>query len=311
MDFLDKVSIIIPAYNKANLTKKTILSVVNQTYKNIEIIVINDGSIDNTEQTVKSINDNRINYIYTKNSGACRARNLGIEASSGKFLAFLDCDDTYELNKIEESIKYLKNNISFKFLYTDVNFMDENDNIVGSTPHFPNHPGSGWISKRLLLCDYNLTNSTLVIYKSCINKIGMFDENIFIPADREFIIRLGTKYKGLYVNKNLSNYRIHSESIYSKLDLAFKEFMYMVNKYKDTSLINNNFFYKKCVSNIYYNFAKLYAANHQLKKSKRFLIKSLLTNIFDKKNYKKIIGIFLIIFYPTLIINYFKRFKEY
>ena len=134
------VSIIIPAYNKGSYTIKAIKSVLSQTYNNIELIVINDGSTDDTHELLKKIIDKRFIFYDIKNSGACTARNYGINKSNGKYLSFLDCDDTYEKNKIEKSISVLERNREYKFIYTDVNFIDKNDNIVGKTPYYRNHP---------------------------------------------------------------------------------------------------------------------------------------------------------------------------
>ena len=101
---MSKVSVIIPAFNKYNLTRKTIVSIINQTYKKIEIILINDGSSDDTYK-LKYEFKNSIKYYYTKNKGASAARNLGIQKSTGEYLAFIDCDDIYEPKKIETSIE--------------------------------------------------------------------------------------------------------------------------------------------------------------------------------------------------------------
>lgn len=306
----NKVSVIIPAYNKAELTRIAILSVLNQTYNNIEIIVIDDGSLDNTKEIVKNINDSRIKYFYKKNGGACSARNYGIKKSNGKFLAFLDCDDIYFNTKIEKSINALINNISYKFLYTEVKYINQKDHIIGYSKKFKNHPKSGWIGKKLILGSHNITNSTLVIYKECVDLVGDFDENIFIPADREYLIRLSTKFKALYLNKHLTGYRVGNETIFKNLDLAISEFNYVLNKYKNTNIIKNQNFFNKCKSNNLFNFAKLYASNNELIISKKLLIDSLKLNLFDRNTIKKIIFIILIFIMPNFIYSYFKKFKK-
>ena len=90
---MSKVSVIIPAFNKYNCTRKTLISIINQTYKEIEIIVIDDGSNDDTYK-LKYEFKNSIKYYYTENIGASAARNLGIQKSTGDYLSFIDCDDT-------------------------------------------------------------------------------------------------------------------------------------------------------------------------------------------------------------------------
>ena len=87
------VSVIIPTYNRAHLIKRSAMSVLNQTYSNLELIIVDDGSTDNTEEVVKSIDDNRVIYIKQPNQGACAARNNGIDHAKGEFIAFQDSDD--------------------------------------------------------------------------------------------------------------------------------------------------------------------------------------------------------------------------
>ena len=305
------VSIIIPAYNKSYFTIKCIESVIKQTYKNIEIIVVNDGSTDDTKNALLNIKDERLKIFNIENRGACGARNYGIEKSNGKYLSFLDCDDTYQLNKIDESIKVLENNLEYYFIYTNVNFIDYNDQIVGKTPYFSNHPGSGYIAKKLILCNYNITNSTLVMRKECINNIGLFDEKIFIPADREYLIRIASKYKGYFINSFTTNYRIVDETIYSKVDVAFDEFVYMLNKFENTNVIPNKKFYNICMSNVCYNFSKIYAYNNSMSKFKEMMLKSLKYKFFDNKIIFKLGGLVLLYIFPYLLKLYFSKYNKF
>lgn len=108
-----KVSIIIPVYNGEETIEKSILSCVNQTYQNIEILVIDNASIDNTENIVKRFNDRRLKYIYISEKGRSRARNKGIELSSGELIQFLDADDELKKDKIEKSVNIItKENVN-------------------------------------------------------------------------------------------------------------------------------------------------------------------------------------------------------
>ena len=104
----DLVSVIIPTYNRAHLIKRSAQSVLNQTYSNLELIIVDDGSTDNTEEVVKSIDDNRVIYIKQPNQGACAARNNGIDHAQGEFIAFQDSDDVWHEDKLEKQIKCLK-----------------------------------------------------------------------------------------------------------------------------------------------------------------------------------------------------------
>lgn len=104
------VSVIIPTYNRANLILQAVKSVLNQTYKNFEIIIVDDGSSDNTEDVINVIHDNRIRYIkHAINKGASAARNTGIREAKGKYIAFQDSDDHWLPDKLEKQVKRIEN----------------------------------------------------------------------------------------------------------------------------------------------------------------------------------------------------------
>ena len=116
------VSVIIPTYNRGPLIGRAIASVLNQTYKDIEVLVIDDASTDYTETVVDSIKDERLHYYkLEKNGGACRARNVGISKAQGEYIAFLDSDDEWMSNKIELQYKFAKEKnamaIASNFIY--------------------------------------------------------------------------------------------------------------------------------------------------------------------------------------------------
>ncbi len=102
---MKKITAIIPTYNSAKYITEAIDSVLNQTYANIEIIVVDDGSTDNTENILSNyVNKNKIIYVKKKNGGPGSARNLGIKLANGEYIAFLDADDMWEKNKIEKQL---------------------------------------------------------------------------------------------------------------------------------------------------------------------------------------------------------------
>ena len=114
---MDKVSVIIPIHNSSKYILECINSVINQTYSNLEIIIVDDNSKDNSLDIIKSINDKRINIIKLKNNlGVAKARNKGIDAATGKYICFLDSDDYWYPEKIEKQIKFIKDN-DYTFIY--------------------------------------------------------------------------------------------------------------------------------------------------------------------------------------------------
>ncbi len=121
------VSVIIPTYNSEKYVKKTVASVLSQTYKNIEVVLVDDCSQDSTRNVIEEIaaEDNRVRYHFQeKNSGAAVARNTGIGCSKGRFIAFLDSDDTWEPDKISKQLKLL--NKGYPFVFCAYDTVDEN-----------------------------------------------------------------------------------------------------------------------------------------------------------------------------------------
>ena len=110
MDHTPSISVIIPTYNRASLIKRAAESVLNQTYKDLELIIIDDGSEDNTKEIVDSINDKRLVYVKQENQGCCAARNKGINIAKGKYIAFQDSDDVWHTDKLEKQIRVLQQN---------------------------------------------------------------------------------------------------------------------------------------------------------------------------------------------------------
>src|SRR3989338_243061 len=131
---MNLVSIIIAAYNKAEFTCRAIDSVLNQTYPHIEIIVVDDGSTDDTRQRVSAYGD-KVRYFYKENGGACSARNYGIRLAQGEYIALMDCDDMYEASKIELSVDYLRTHPEVGFVHTAAYFVDEEGWVVGKYSH--------------------------------------------------------------------------------------------------------------------------------------------------------------------------------
>lgn len=117
------VSVIIPTYNRAGFISDAVQSVLDQTYKNIEIIVVDDGSTDGTKDVLAPFMDN-IRYYYTENSGAAHARNIGLKAAVGKYIAFLDSDDAYLPYKLELQVSFMESHPEAGMVFTEVSSTD-------------------------------------------------------------------------------------------------------------------------------------------------------------------------------------------
>jgi glycosyltransferase involved in cell wall biosynthesis len=187
------VSVVLPTYNRAYLIDRAIRSVLNQTYKDFELIVIDDGSTDNTEKVVKEFRekDKRIKYIqHEKNKGAAVARNTGIKAAKGEYIAFQDSDDEWVPEKLEKQMKaFDKATPNVGVVYTDMQRRNKDGGI--KYWHSPTVIYGNLINQKTL--DYQVMNigiQSALIKKECFNRIGLFDENFPGYEDLELFIRL-------------------------------------------------------------------------------------------------------------------------
>ena len=191
-----RISVIIPTYNRANFIVKAIESIMNQTVKVNEIIVIDDGSTDNTQELLKDYN---IIYKYQKNSGVSKARNLGIKLSKNEWITFLDSDDIWEKTKIEEQINFHKNNKDILFSHTD-ELWKFNGKIIKQNKH-QQKPFGDCFNDNISLC--KIGASTVFIHKSIFDNVGIFDEELIACEDYDLWLRILIKYQLGLVNKKL------------------------------------------------------------------------------------------------------------
>ena len=208
------VTVIIPTYNRAKYIEDTIRSVINQTYKNLEIIVYDDGSTDNTKEIVESFKDKRIKYFWQKNSGMPAVpRNKAINHSSGEYIAFIDSDDLWLPNKLEKQLKEYEQNNNVGLVCTSIIQFNENDewikNLELSDKDF---------TFKSLLFNSHVRLSSVLVKKSVLNDVGLFDENpiIRVGEDYELWLRISKKYKIKYIDLPLTRYRHHIGNISKK-----------------------------------------------------------------------------------------------
>jgi glycosyltransferase involved in cell wall biosynthesis len=212
-----KVSVIIPTYNRAGYIMEAIESALNQTYKNTEIIVVDDGSTDDTQEGLSKFKDH-IRYIYQGNRGPAFARNRGIRASQGEFIAFLDSDDVWLAEKLELQIGLLESRREVGLVYSDAFRSYGNTGIIQKDTEFVRlKPYAGWTFGHLFRDNF-IHTSTVVVRRRCLEKVGVFDEGgNFVPAeDYELWLRIAARYQVDYINKPLIKYRDHSTNISGK-----------------------------------------------------------------------------------------------
>jgi glycosyltransferase involved in cell wall biosynthesis len=203
-------SIIIPVYNRAGIILNTIESVLNQTFRNFEIIVVDDGSKDNTREVVQSINDHRVKYIYQDNAERSVARNNGARNSLGEYLLFLDSDDSYETNHLQglfDFIQTLENKVSLIICHCRYHVIDSNGEHF-EEPQFPLIEKG----KEFDYVLYNPITPTRVCLHRKIFDDFQFDPEIVIVEDQVLWVSIATRYPVVQYTKYTVNYTLHEEN---------------------------------------------------------------------------------------------------
>ena len=200
-----KVSVIVPVYNGEKYIREAIDSVLNQSYKDFEVIVIDDGSKDNTLSIIKEY-DGKIRWKSQENKGQASATNEGVKMAEGEYVAYLDADDVCMPERLEVQVKYLDNHPNVGLVYSgyyQINGAGEVKRIVKARPH------DNFV---LLQTDY-IARSTVMHRKNCLEEVGLFDESISGDDDWDMWIRISEKFGVDHVERPLVKYRLHGEQI--------------------------------------------------------------------------------------------------
>lgn len=229
------VSVVIPTYNSGLYIKEAVDSVLRQSYKNFEIIVVDDGSIDDTKSILSQyIKTGKIKYLFQENKGPAVARNSGIKHSKGEFVAFLDADDIWQDDKLEKQLPL--------FSDTDVSLVYSDTLFFGDFFSFKSHlemAGKFYRGKALTFLIKNnfIPTSSVVIRRSILEKIGHFNESVKLEVgeDYELWLRIASFSKIDFINESLVKHRIHKNQIsidrlktYRSLLFLYKNFL--INK---------------------------------------------------------------------------------
>ncbi|MEN9519552.1 MAG: hypothetical protein RLZZ381_2140 [Cyanobacteriota bacterium] len=224
---MPQISVIVPAYNAERTILETIQSVQQQTFQDFEIIVIDDGSQDQTVKLVQTIQDQRLQIFAYENGGVSVARNRGISHATGEFVAFLDADDLWTIDKLELQLTALKENPKAGVAYSWTCFMDvdEQGKPVSFLPS-SKYSFAGNVYKNLLVSDFIHSGSNTLIRRAAIESTGKFDPTLKSCEDWDYWLRLATRWHFAVVPKHQLLYRRTPESLSSKVEVM-----------KETSLI--------------------------------------------------------------------------
>ena len=217
------VSVVIPAYNCAPFISETLESVYRQTYTNLEIVLVDDGSTDDTPSALAPHMD-RIRYLYQENKGTAAARNAGIQMAKGDLIAFLDNDDLWFPEKIDLQVRVLQEHPECGLVFTDGKEIDGSRVLRDSL--MANHLQSwidqrddqdsrvmhGWLFNELITLNFICSASGVMVRKQSVKRIGGFDERIAIADDYDLYLRMARLYPMAYLRPCLYVWRYRKES---------------------------------------------------------------------------------------------------
>ncbi|MEA5511022.1 glycosyltransferase family 2 protein [Crocosphaera sp. UHCC 0190] len=254
------VSVIIPAYNAEEFIVKTLQSVVNQTYQNLEIIVIDDGSQDGTKTQVDLFikKDERIKYLYQINAGVAAARNLGIETATGEFIAPIDADDIWYPQNIEKQVKaMISGGNQVGLVYSWSVDIDENDRLTGA---FRATEIEGSVYPTLVSHNFLGNASCSMIRRSIVQSLGGYNrslkqQNAQGCEDWDFYLKIAESYQIKVVKEFLVGYRKLPESMSRNYETMARSHALIMEKVQVHHREIPGFFYRLSKSNLYMYFA--------------------------------------------------------
>jgi glycosyltransferase involved in cell wall biosynthesis len=272
------ISVVIPTYNRAYIVGRAIQSILNQTYQDFEIIVVDDGSTDNTEEVVKGFGDDRLRYTrHKENSGASAApRNTGIQMARGEYVAFLSSDDEWLPQMLEKQIN------KFESLSPDVGvvycgyacIVEKTGEILSeSVPTVRGDVFRSMIEESMTLGDL-----TPLIRKECFEKAGIFDTEFSSAELWDLLIRISKYYKFDFVPEILCKYYIHPEQGATSLERVIQGQDLRTRKYQ-------SYLSKTAVSNRFRHFGTLCCYQGDFKKAGRYFREAIITNPLNIQAY--------------------------
>jgi glycosyltransferase involved in cell wall biosynthesis len=223
-----QVSVIVPAYNAMKYLPATLDSILQQTFTNFEVLIINDGSCDNIIEWCTQITDSRVKLISQRNMGLSSARNTGINHSQGEYIALLDSDDTWAKTKLEKQVKYLESHPSVDLVHSWIELMNENG---VSTGRILKSFAEGNVWKQLLQQN-TIACLSVMVRRHCLKTVGGFDEKLRSLEDWDMWIRIAKSYEFGVIKEPLAyyrqiptsmskNYQVMAESFHMVIEKAF------------------------------------------------------------------------------------------
>ena len=277
------VSVIIPAFNSAQQLPEALESVFNQTFQDFEIIVVDDGSTDGTRELLEGYK-NRITYHYQENAGPSNARNTGIHAANGRYLAFLDADDHWLPAKLELQIELIESDPRLGLVFSDAEYFGGEKNMVGSYWKQRGCYEQMIAESRLIQNAFStlmkinpIMPSTALLKRECFEKAGGFDESLRFVEDKDMWLRISVDFQMACVPFPLVKRRVHGYTPTQVVSVQ-ESIIHVVRKIERAypeEVARGNVDTKKILGPQYYRLGRIYFDRDEFAKARQTFWSSL------------------------------------
>jgi glycosyltransferase involved in cell wall biosynthesis len=243
------VSVIVPVYNAASFIEETIDSVIVQTFKEWELIVVNDGSTDSTRQILnKYESNNQLRFVHKENTGVSDSRNTGARMARGKYICFLDADDILLPTCLERRVEAARDGAAL--IHNDIEWMD----AAGVRLGIVKSGLSGNVLDNLLLWERTVIPgpSSMMVSEAVFSEAGGFDINLSTAADQDFFINVAAKHQVTRIAEVLTLYRVHAKGMHLNISLMQRDHIRVFQKAKSNKHFRSFWFMRRCFSNLYF-----------------------------------------------------------
>ncbi|MGB8658701.1 MAG: glycosyltransferase [Candidatus Zixiibacteriota bacterium] len=290
---MPEVSVVIPTYNSAHFLGEALQSVFDQTFKDYELIVVDDGSTDETKQIVAEYGD-KIKYIFQENSGPASAKNNGIRNSVGKYIAFLDADDLWLPTKLEKQVKTFQQSPELAMIFTEHSVFNDRGiylALIGKRKRLI----KGDIARNIFLHN-GVATPTVIVRKEIFNKIGLFEEDLCMAEDDNMWVRIAVNFKVELIDEPLVKIRFHPERttaakkklfgyVQSNIRLLTSRYVGVKERIEDVI--------PRKLSQVQFDLGYVYFEDNELKEARKAFARGIISYKWNWKNYPYFLSCFL------------------
>lgn len=308
-----KVSVIIPAYNSATILSHAIDSVLQQTYQHTEIIIVDDGSKDNTKEILKpylKLHAGKIKYFYQENYGSSVARNNGIRLSNGDYIAFLDADDQWFKDKLERQLDFVKNNSQCHLVFSNARIINQDGNFlrnyIKDCSIFKN---ANQMFLMLLMKNF-IPFSSVMAKRDILHKVGLFDESLRGCEDYDLVLKISKLVPLGFISDNLINYRISPGNKSSNIEFRHRMTLTVVKRFSihDKQFLKKHrvIIYKRW-SGCHYSLGYALYEKNKLRDANKEFLKSI--RYYPFLNFKQYLLLVITLLTPR-VLNRLRQFRK-